>query len=199
MASSEEAIASEDPEVIKKRRSTIQGSMTTIRKRLGKLLSKSAGNFDHVKIKRLRVQDDYNDLKKLLESFKVIHEAYQHFREVGKDDTQEEALVERQDQHYDEVVDNVYEIFELYADYEKSYKIYQAGQPDPELAKKEAEERSSKEALAKQLKQEEEVQKQEAEAVAKAKKELRATVVKKEKLMWMLLGCTGLQRSMLKT
>ena len=116
MASLEDAISSEDPVVIKKKRSTIQGSMTSIRKRLGKLLMKSAGKFDHDKIRRLNVQDDHADLKKLLESFKRIHEAYQYYRDAGKTDTEEEALVEKQDQHYDEVVDKVYESLQLVAD-----------------------------------------------------------------------------------
>ena len=49
----------------------------------------------------------------------------------------------------------------LLADYEKSYKIYEAAHPDPDLAKKEAEEKASKEALAKQLKEEELLHKQE--------------------------------------
>ena len=53
------------------------------------------------------------------------------------------------------------------------------------MARKEADEKSSKEALAKQLKQEEELQKQEVEAAAKTedernKKELRDQVVKRE-------------------
>ena len=55
----------------------------------------------------------------------------------------------------------------MVADYEESYKLYKAAQPDPNLAKKEAEEKSSKEALAKQLRDEEIVQKQEAEAASK--------------------------------
>ena len=39
-----------EKEVIKKRRSTIQRMMTTVRNRLGKMLAKSAGKFDHDKI-----------------------------------------------------------------------------------------------------------------------------------------------------
>ena len=97
MSSLEEAISSGDPEEIKKRRSTIQGMMTNIRKRLEKLLAKSAGKFDHDKIKRLHVQRDQADLEKLLESFKTIHEAYLHYREVGKDKPEEDALVEKQE------------------------------------------------------------------------------------------------------
>ena len=65
----EEAISSGDPDVIKKRRSAIQGGMTKIQNRLEKLLPKCAGKFDHEKIKRLNVQGDHADLKKLFESF----------------------------------------------------------------------------------------------------------------------------------
>ena len=58
----EEAISSGDPEVIKKRRSTIQGSMTTIRKHLEKLLVKRADKFDHENIKSFNVKRDHTDL-----------------------------------------------------------------------------------------------------------------------------------------
>ena len=166
MSSMEEAISSADPDMIKKRRSTIQGSMTNIRKRLDKLLVKRAGTFDHDNIKRFNVQRDHADLEKLLENFKIIHEAYQHHRDVGEEATEEEALVEKQEQHYNEVVDKVYESLELVANYEESYQKARAAQPDPDLAKKEEEEKASKEALAKQLKNEEMLQKQEAEDAA---------------------------------
>ena len=46
----EKDISSGDPEVIKKRRSTIQRMMTTVHNCLGKMLAKSAGKFDHDKI-----------------------------------------------------------------------------------------------------------------------------------------------------
>ena len=185
MASFEEAISSEDPEVIKKKRSTIQGMMTNLCKRLGKLLTKSGGKFDHDKIKRFSVQRDQADLEKLLESFKHLHGAYLHYRDVGKDESEEESLVEKQEQHYDEVVDKIYESLQLYADYEESYKANKAAQPDPDIAKKEEEEKSVKKALAKQLKDEERLQKQEAEAASKAaeeriRKELRANVEETE-------------------
>ena len=155
----EEAISSGDPEVIKKRRSTIQGGMTKIQNRLEKLLARSAGRFDHDKIKRLNVQGDHADLKKLFESFKIIDEAFQHYREAGKTEPEEEALVKKEEQHYDEVVDRVYESLQLVADYEESFQKYKAAQPDPDLAKKDAEEKASKAALAKQLKDEELLQK----------------------------------------
>ena len=127
-----------------KRRSTIQGSMTSMRKRLDKLLAKTDGKFDHDNIKRLSVQRDHTDLEKLLESFKTIHQAYQHYGTVGKDEPEEESLVEKQEQYYDEVVDKVYQSLQLIADYEKSHKIYEAAQPDSDLAKKEAEEKAKK-------------------------------------------------------
>ena len=181
----EEAISSGDPDVIKKKRSTIQGQITKIQNHLDKLLLKSAGKFDHDRIRRLNVQGDHADLKKLFESFKIIDEAYQHYRPVGQDEPEENALVKKEEQHYDEVVDKVYESLQLVADYEKSFLIYEAGLPDPEHAKKEAEEKSRKEALAKQLKDKEALQKKEAETASKAaeekiKKELKANVLKTE-------------------
>ena len=60
------------------------------------MLAKSAGKFDHDKIDRLQVQEEKASLKELQESFKTIHQAYLHNMEVGKDDTEEDALVEKQ-------------------------------------------------------------------------------------------------------
>ena len=107
------------------------------------MLAKSAGKFDHDKIDRLQVQEEKASLKELQGSFKAIHQAYLLNMEVGKDETEEDALVEKQEQHYEEVMEKIYESLNLLADYEKSYKIYEAAQPDPDLAKKEAEEKST--------------------------------------------------------
>ena len=127
-------------------------------------------------------EEESNDSSKLKPEVEIKVEENENL----KDDAEEEALAKKQEKHYNEVVDKIYESLQLYADYEDSYKTFQASKPDPDLEKKVAEEKSSKEALAKQLKQDEELQKQEIEAAAKAeedriKKELRAKVVKKEK------------------
>ena len=183
MASIEAVILSKDPEVIKKKRSTIQRFATGVRNNLDRLLVKTAGKFDHAKIERLEVQIDHSSLKKHFENFQVIHEGYIEYRAEGKDATAEDALVLQDENHYQEVKSKIFESLQLLEDYEESFQIYKAALPNPDLAKKEAEERSSKEALAKQLKQEEELQRQEAEASSKAeeekiRKELRAQVVK---------------------
>ena len=85
MTSIQDVIGSKDPEVIKKKRSTIQRFMTGGRNNLETLLVKTAGNFDHSKIERLCVQSDHADLKKHHENFKAIHEAYVEYRAEGKD------------------------------------------------------------------------------------------------------------------
>ena len=185
MGSIEEVVASNDPDRIKKKRSSIQAMTTTIQNRLGKQLEKSAGKFDHNKIERHIVQGDYAHLKKQEENFDIIHEAYLQSREVGKDNTEEGSCVMKQEKHYNEVVDKIYESLKLYADYEESYEIYKAAQPDPDLAKKEAEEKFAKEALVRQLKDEEVLRRQEADAATKADderimKEMRAQVVESE-------------------
>ena len=53
MATIEDVIKSQDPEVIKKKRSTIQRFSTGVRNNLDKLLVKTAGKFDHCIIKRI--------------------------------------------------------------------------------------------------------------------------------------------------
>ena len=98
--------------------------MINIQKSLGKLLSRTAGKFDHDKIKRLQVQQVQVKLKRLEENFDEIHQAYLHFREVGKDKSEETALVEEQEKYYEEVMNELYESLQLYADYEESFKIY---------------------------------------------------------------------------
>ena len=52
-----------------------------------------------------------------------------------KDETEEETLLWRQDEYYNEVMDKVCESLELGADYEESYQSFKATQPDPELVK----------------------------------------------------------------
>ena len=128
--------------------------MTKLQKSLGNLLLKSGSKFEHAKIKRLRVQQEHTKLKKLEESFDEIHQAYLDCREEDEDESEESAQLEKEDQHYEEVIEKLYEILQLYADYEESYASYKAAQPDPNLAKKEAEEKSTKEALAEQLRDE---------------------------------------------
>ena len=57
MASLEEIIASKDAEAIKRKRTSIQGMITVVRKSLEKLLVKTdAGEFDHAKIQKVRAQ-----------------------------------------------------------------------------------------------------------------------------------------------
>jgi glutamine cyclotransferase len=69
MATIEDVIKSKDPEVINKKRSTIQRLTTGVRNNLDKLLVKTAGKFDHSKIRRIDVQDDQSSLKRHYENF----------------------------------------------------------------------------------------------------------------------------------
>ena len=64
MASLEEVISSKDPAAIKKKRSAIQGMMTTIEKNIDKLLVKTDGQFQHEKIQRLRVEGEIATLRR---------------------------------------------------------------------------------------------------------------------------------------
>ena len=93
MASIEEVISSKDPEVIKKKRSTIQRLTTGVRKSLDQLLIKTAGKLDHSQIKRLDVQEHHARIKRHYENFQAIHEAFMEYRAEGKDAAEEEKLV----------------------------------------------------------------------------------------------------------
>ena len=90
MASFEEVISSGDPEVFKKRRSTIQGMMTNICKRLGNQLAKISGKFRQGKLPRLQVQSEHGSLK-FQEEGEIVYEAF-HFD--GMDDEIEEESPE---------------------------------------------------------------------------------------------------------
>ena len=76
MATIEDVIRSQDPEAIKKKRSTIQRFLTGVRNNLDKLLVKTAGKFDHSIIKRIQVHINDASLKKDFENFQVIDKAY---------------------------------------------------------------------------------------------------------------------------
>ena len=178
----DEVISSKDPEVIKGKRSSLRRMISTICNNMAKKLG---GGFDHAKIPRGRILSDLESLKKHKESFEVIHEAYLQFRKESKDETEEETLALKQEDYYNEVMDKICESLDLCASYEKSYKSFEAAQPDPDLEKKLSEEKKVKAVLAKQLEEEEAIQKQEAETAAKAEKdkvmkELRSQVLKSE-------------------
>ena len=119
--------------------------MTTgVRNNLDRLLIKAAGKFDHSQIKRLEVYTDHASLKKHFENFQVIHAAYVVHRAEGKDASEEETLVLKDEDHYQEVKSKICESFQLLEDYEKSFKIFEAAQPDPEHEQKVTEEKNEK-------------------------------------------------------
>ena len=137
----EEVIASQDPELINKKRGAIQERITSIEKSLRRLLARSAGKFDHGKIPRIQGQSEHEGLKKHQEDFKILYEAY---LEYGMDDDIKEESPEIQEQMklYMDEQDGFYESLQLYVDYEESYKIYKAALPDHVISKKEAKEES---------------------------------------------------------
>ena len=53
-ASGDKIISSKVPELIKKRKRNFAGLMTTIHKNLGRLIMKTAGKFDHERIKGIQ-------------------------------------------------------------------------------------------------------------------------------------------------
>ena len=76
------------------------------------------------------------------------------------------------------MMEKIYKLPELYAEYQEIYKKHKAAQPYTELESKVLEEEAAKETRAKQLKEEESQKKAEAELAAK--KQLQAIVLKKE-------------------
>ena len=136
MATLEDVISTQDPERIKKKRSTIQKLATGVRNILDKLLVRTAGQFDHSSIKRLEVHGHHANLKKHYANFQVIHEAYMEFRAKGKDAAKEETLVLQDEKHFEELRTKIFESLQLIEDYEESYKIFLASQPDPVREKK---------------------------------------------------------------
>ena len=113
MASKVDVISTKDPEAIKKKRSNIRRMISTIHNSLAKMLEKTADRFDHAKILRARVLQDLAKLKEQQDNFDVIHEAYLFFRKESKDETEEETLLKRQDEYYNEVMNKICESLEL--------------------------------------------------------------------------------------
>jgi hypothetical protein len=138
MESLEEVNASEDPEMIKRKRGAIQEMMTSIEKTIGRLLARSAGKFDHGKIPKLRVQAEQESLKKNKKDFEIIHEAYYMYGMDTEDIEEETPKFQEQVHLYKDLDAKIWKSLQLYADYEESYLIYRAVLPDPALAKKEA-------------------------------------------------------------
>ena len=75
--------------------------ITNIQKSLGKLLARTAAQ---AKLKRMK--------RTLTRSTRIIYTN----EEVGKDETKETALLEEQGQHYEEVMNKLYESLQLYTD-----------------------------------------------------------------------------------
>ena len=78
--------------------------MTKLQKSLGILLQKSEGKFERGKIKLLRVQQEHAKLKKPQDRFDQIHQAYLDCEDEAEDEPGESARLEKEDQHYEEVI-----------------------------------------------------------------------------------------------
>ena len=152
MASVQEVIASFDLEKIKGRRTACKRMLSILRKQLETKLAKTGAEpegFDHAKIPRNKVLDDFSKVRKYQKDFEELHFAWLSCRPEDDDVEEEKKLAEKDDSYYEEVTTVAQELLEMSEEYEASYMIFEAAKPDPDKDKHEAESKA-RDALAAQ-------------------------------------------------
>ena len=141
----EEALKSTDPILIKNARSVVKGKVTSAVKSIEALDKDSAGEFDHTKISRTNALASKTKLETNFELVRKLHEHYCIYREKEKDDTSEEALVEKDENYITEVELNAHKALDVFAEYDCSFAAQEKAKADTETRK--AEEKASFEAI----------------------------------------------------
>ena len=122
--SSEEATKSADPAVISKARGFIKGQVTSVVKKLERVLVKSeTGVFEHQSLNRSELTHTRKKLEDNFQLFQRLHTRYCEHRAVGDTDEDEENLVDKDAEYLEAVESKVFPLLELYADYDKSFKF----------------------------------------------------------------------------
>ena len=106
MASVQEVIASFDLEKIKGRRAACKRMLSILKKQLETKLAKTGSDpdeFDHAKIPRNKVLDDFSKVRKYHKDFEELHYAWLSCRPEDEDEEEEKKLTEKDDSYYEEV------------------------------------------------------------------------------------------------
>ena len=138
MTSVQEVIASSDSEKIRGRRTACKRMLSILKKQIEIKLVKSESNpeeFDHAKIERKKVKDDYSKVDRYYKDFEELHFAFLSFRPEDADEVEEKKLSEKDDNYYEEVIAVAQELIQISDQYEASYRLYEDTKPDPSKEK----------------------------------------------------------------
>ena len=125
MASVQEVIASFDLEKIKGRRAAWKRMLSILKKQLETKLAKTGADpdeFDHAKIPRNKVLDDFSSVRKYLKDFEELDCAWLSCRHEDEDEEEEKKFSYYEFAYYNEVVSVARELLELSDQYEESYQ-----------------------------------------------------------------------------
>ena len=118
-----------DPEEIKQKRKSRRIHVTASQNRLTNLLAKEEGNdIDHKVISPREVKQVEEKLHQNFELFSKLHERYCEIRAAGKDDAEEQKLVEKDADYLKEVASKVYPLLDQLDSYHKSLAEEEARQ-----------------------------------------------------------------------
>ena len=148
MASVQEVIASFDLVKIKGRRTACKRMLSVLKNVLDTKLVKAGEEFDHARIARSKVQEDFLKVKKYQQDFEELHFAYLSCRPENADAEEEKRLVEVDDNYYMEVMAIVQGLLEINDKYEASYQIFEDNRHDPGKQKQEEEAKENAAVLA---------------------------------------------------
>ena len=108
--------------------------LSILKKQIETKLVKSGSNpeeFDHAKIERKKVNDDYSKVDRYYQDFEELHFAFLSLRPEDADEVEERKLSEKDDDYYEEVTAVAQELMQLNDQYEASYRLYEDTKPDP--------------------------------------------------------------------
>ena len=123
---SQAALKSKDLQEITKARQVIKGLITNGVKKLENILTKqSKGDFDHGNISRTEVVQAHTKLDENFQLFQKLHLKYCEYRTVGKDNTEEETIVEQDGNYLEEVEGKVFPLLDKFIKYDRSFKVFE--------------------------------------------------------------------------
>ena len=104
----------------------ISSDVASLNALVNALVNDTAGDFDHSRIRRTNAVTAYSKLVANLELIKGLHEVYCIHRRRGKDDTHEEALLEKAEEYVTELKLKAHQAVDSFAEYEKSFTAAEA-------------------------------------------------------------------------
>ena len=96
-------------------------------KKLEGILGKqSKGDFDHDNISRTEIVQVHIKVDENFQLFQKLHMRYCEIRILGKDNTEEDGLVEQDGQYSEEVEGKVFPLLDKFTEYDRSFNKFEA-------------------------------------------------------------------------